>query len=434
MKELTINDFFQQQYKPYTNYDNSRSIPNLVDGLKISQRKVLYTCVEKNINYEYKVAQLGSLTANFTEYHHGEQNLSNIISNIAQTFVGSNNLNFLDPIGQFGSRLSPIPASPRYIFTKLSKNFRTIFKKEDDIILEYNYEDDAKIEPKFFIPILPGILLNSSKGIGTGFASHILARDYEELTKYIKAKLDNKSVARYKLLPYFKGFKGTVSHVEDNKYQIQGCFSRISATQIKITELPVDMYLDDIKKQLNKLIDTNVIKDYDDNSTEESFDIDVYFQRGILSNLDDSDIFSKFKLVTTITENLTCWLDTGKLKKFKDVREIIDYFIDFRLQKYSDRIVRLLEIVEVDIKAISNKIRFIRFYLNNVDKFKNSGKLQLLEILHEEMFDVSMLELRIYNLTKDKILEHENTLKSLLQQKSDLLVTTNLDLYLKELA
>lgn len=433
MKEITIDRLFQEQYRPYANYDNERSIVNLIDGLKITQRKVMYTCLLKNITSEMKVAQLASSVAFETHYHHGEQGIGGVICNLAQVFAGSNNLNWLEPIGQFGSRLCPVPAATRYIFTKLSKNFRQYFKKEDDIILEHLYEDEHKIEPKFFIPTLPGVLLNSSQGIGTGFASNILARNEKELSNYINAKLTGKSISDFKLLPYFNGFKGTVKHIEDTKYQIQGSFQRVSATQIKITELPIGMYLEDAKKHLNKLIDASFIKDYDDNSTEDSFDIDVFFQRGVLSTLDDDQLLDKMKLSTTITENLTCWLDTGKLRKFTDVRDIIDYFIEFRLNIYSKRIAKLLEIVGVDLKTVLNKIRFIEFYLNNVEKFRNASKLELLAILDDEDFDMSMLELKIYNLTKDKIKELNDNLKSLVKTKKDLLKTTNTDLYLQEL-
>ena len=433
MKEITIDRLFQEQYRPYANYDNERSIVNLIDGLKITQRKVMYTCLIKNITSEMKVAQLASSVAFETHYHHGEQGIGGVICNLAQDFAGSNNLNLLDPIGQFGSRLCPVPAATRYIFTKLSKNFREFFKKEDDIILEHLYEDEHKIEPKYFIPTLPGVLLNSSQGIGTGFASNILARNEKELSNYIYAKLTDKSTAEFELLPYFNGFKGTVKHIEDTKYQIKGSFQRVSATQIKITELPIGMYLEDVKKHLNKLIDGSFIKDYDDNSTEDSFDIDIFFQRGILLTLDDDQLMDKMKLSTTITENLTCWLDTGKLRKFKDVRDIIDYFIKFRLNIYSKRIAKLLEIVEIDLKTVLTKIRFIEFYLSNVEKFRNASKLELIAILDEESFDMSMLEMKIYNLTKDKIKELNDNLKSLIKTKKELTKTTNKQLYLQEL-
>ena len=432
MKEITIERLFQEQYKPYANYDNERSIVNLIDGLKITQRKVLYTCLLKNVNSEMKVAQLASSVAYETQYHHGEQGIAGVICNLAQDFTGSNNLNWLDPIGQFGSRLSPVPAAARYIFTKLSKNFRLYFRKEDDIILEHLFEDDFKIEPNFFVPILPGVLLNNSLGIGTGFASTILSRDPKELAKYIKAKLSGSS-KKFQLLPHFRGFKGSVTRLDDNKYQIKGSISRINATQVKITELPVGMYLDDIKKQLNKLVENNSIKDYEDNSTEEGFDIDVFYQRGILNSMEDDTILEKLKLVTTVTENLTCWLPTGKLRKFGSVNEIIDYFIDWRLGKYTDRINKLIEILDNDIIDLNERVRFIYFYLGNVNKFKNASKIELFSILEENNFDSKLLDMKIWNLTGDRIVELEHKVKSLVEQKVELQETTNIVLYAKEL-
>lgn len=432
MKEITINRLFQEQYRPYANYDNERSLPNLVDGLKITQRKVLYTCLLKNVNSEMKVAQLASSVAYETQYHHGEQGIAGVICNLAQNFTGSNNLNWLDPIGQFGSRLSPVPAAARYIFTKMSKNFRLYFRKEDDIILEHLYEDDFKIEPNFFVPILPGVLLNSSQGIGTGFASMILSRDPRELSRYIKSKLSGNS-KKFNLLPYFSGFKGTVSRVDVNKYQIQGCIERINATQVKIIELPIGMYLDDIKKQLNKLVENGSIKDYEDNSTEEGFDIDVFYQRGILNSMEDDTILEKLKLVTTVTENLTCWLPTGKLRKFGSVNEIIDYFIDWRLGKYTDRINKLIEILDKDIVDLNERVRFIYFYLDNVNKFKNTSKVELLSILEENNFNSKLLDMKIWNLTGDRIVELEENIESLIEQKVELEQTTNIILYAKEL-
>jgi DNA topoisomerase-2 len=432
MKEITIERLFQEQYKPYANYDNERSIVNLIDGLKITQRKVLYTCLLKNVNSEMKVAQLASSVAYETQYHHGEQGIAGVICNLAQDFTGSNNLNWLDPIGQFGSRLSPVPAAARYIFTKLSKNFRLYFRKEDDIILEHLFEDDFKIEPNFFVPILPGVLLNNSLGIGTGFASTILSRDPKELAKYIKAKLSGSS-KKFQLLPHFRGFKGSVTRLDDNKYQIKGSICRINATQVKITELPVGMYLDDIKKQLNKLVENNSIKDYEDNSTEEGFDIDVFYQRGILNSMEDDTILEKLKLVTTVTENLTCWLPTGKLRKFGSVNEIIDYFIDWRLGKYTDRINKLIEILDSDIVELNERIRFIYFYLGNVNKFKNASKIELFSILEENNFDSKLLDMKIWNLTGDRIIELEQKVKSLVEQKVELQETTNIVLYAKEL-
>ncbi len=432
MKEISIDRFFQEQYRPYANYDNERSLPNLIDGLKITQRKILYTCLLKNISSEIKVAQLASSVAYETQYHHGEAGIGGVICNLAQNYVGSNNLNWLDPIGQFGSRLSPVPAAHRYIFTKLSKNFRKYFKKEDDIILDYLYEDDSRIEPKFYIPILPGILLNNSQGIGTGFASLILSRKPEEITKYIENKLSGKK-RKVDLLPYFEGFKGSVSKVDINKYLIAGCFERISATQIKITEIPVGMYLEDILKHLKKLLESGYIKDFDDNSEEEFFDIDVHFQRGVLSGLTDDDVINKLKLSTTVTENLTCWLPIEKLKKFGSVEEIIDYFIEWRLEKYTDRIITQTSLLTEDINDLTEKVRFLNFYLSNTEQFRNASKLELITILDENNFSDTLLDMKIWNLTKDKIEELQNKIEELKLKRKELSQTKNTDLYLLEL-
>lgn len=432
MNQLTTKEFFNTQYKAYSLYDNERSIPNLIDGLKISQRKCLYTCIKKNITKEFKVAQLASSVAFETAYHHGEAGLGGVICGLAQNFVGSNNYNFLEPVGQFGSRLSPIPAAHRYIFTHLSKNFREFFKKEDDIILDYLYDDEQQIEPKYFIPIIPGILINGSEGIGTGFASKIFPRDISDVKKYIKESLCRAEYTK-PLLPYFEGFKGKVIQIEPNKYELHGCIKRINSTTLKITELPPGMYLDDIKKQLNKLVESNFIKDYDDNSTEEGFDIDVYMQRTTLNELSDDKFLEKFKLISTVSENLTCWLENGKLKKFDSVTDIIDYFIEFRLRKYSERIETLIKLISQDIKNLAEKIRFIYFYLSNVELFRNSSKLELLALLDDNDFNEDMLNMKIYNLTKDKISELESALKELNERKKELQKTTNLDLYLGEL-
>nr|XP_021509139.1 DNA topoisomerase 2-alpha [Meriones unguiculatus] len=128
---LTYNDFINKELILFSNSDNERSIPSMVDGLKPGQRKVLFTCFKRNDKREVKVAQLAGSVAEMSSYHHGEMSLMMTIINLAQNFVGSNNLNLLQPIGQFGTRLhgGKDSASPRYIFTMLRwlpsyKNFK----------------------------------------------------------------------------------------------------------------------------------------------------------------------------------------------------------------------------------------------------------------------------------------------------------------------
>ena len=175
LRELTFSDFVNKELVQFSRYDNERSIPQLVDGWKVGQRKVLSAVFKKNTKAEMKVARLSGYVAEQSAYHHGEQSLQQTIITMAQRFVGSNNLNFLEPVGQFGSRKEggKDASAPRYIFTKLAPYTRLVFPGADDPLLEYLYEEGQKIEPKYYVPVIPTILVNGSEGIGTGWSSFI---------------------------------------------------------------------------------------------------------------------------------------------------------------------------------------------------------------------------------------------------------------------
>ena len=153
-----------------------RAIPNAIDGFKPSQRKVLYVCFVRNDKREVKVAQLSGSVAEKSAYHYGEVSLQATIIKLAQDFVGSNNINLLLPNGQFGSRRKggADHAASRYIFTKLSPLARKIYPEVDDNLYEYVVDDNQRVEPKFYAPIIPMALVNGSVGIGTGWATKIL--------------------------------------------------------------------------------------------------------------------------------------------------------------------------------------------------------------------------------------------------------------------
>ena len=148
---VTIRDLVNKELVLFSIEDNIRSIPNLVDGLKPSQRKIIYACIKRNLISDIKVSQLAGYVSEHTSYHHGEQSLQDTIINLAQDFVGSNNINLLVPSGQFGTRLhgGKDSSSPRYIFTRLSKEFKNVFHPDDYNLLEYLNDDGLDIEPKF---------------------------------------------------------------------------------------------------------------------------------------------------------------------------------------------------------------------------------------------------------------------------------------------
>ena len=198
---MNIKDIFKQQYIVSASYECATKIANIADGLKISARKILYTCLDENI-ISKKVGQLTSKTSDKTNYIHGEISLVGVSVGLAQRFVGSNNIPLLQTDGGFGSRLIPEAAAPRYIFTGIEKYLKNIFIPEDNNILETQYFEGDKIEPKYFLPIIPLLLVNGSEGVAIGFAQYILPRNIDDILKYINRRLIGQK-SNNKLLPYF---------------------------------------------------------------------------------------------------------------------------------------------------------------------------------------------------------------------------------------
>lgn len=234
----------------FSNADNVRSIPSLVDGLKPGQRKVLFTCIKRNDKREVKVAQLAGSVGEQSAYHHGEQSLCMTIVNLAQNFVGSNNINLLEPRGQFGTRLAggKDSASPRYIFTKMSPLTRMIFHPNDDALLKHEYDDNQKIEPVWYIPIIPMVLVNGAEGIGTGWMTKIPNYNPRELVENLRLMMNDEEPVI--MLPWYKNFKGTIEDCGDNRYVVSGEVAVIGTEKIEITELPVGTWTQSYKENV----------------------------------------------------------------------------------------------------------------------------------------------------------------------------------------
>jgi len=261
---ISFQKFINTEMIEFSNADNVRSLPSLVDGLKPSQRKVLYACFKRKIKNEMKVAQLSGYCAEHTSYHHGEAALhatskfffrnENGITNtalhlialiaivigMAQDFVGSSNINLLHPSGQFGTRLAGgmDAASPRYIFTQLSPLARLIFPEVDDPLLQYLDDDGQKIEPKCYFPIIPLLICNGCQGIGTGWSTFFPPHDPRDVVECVRAKLSQSPLPL--INPWVRGFKGNITLKEDKSgYRTTGICERVARKSILIKELPV---------------------------------------------------------------------------------------------------------------------------------------------------------------------------------------------------
>lgn len=432
----TAHQFMHGPMKEFSIADNKRSIPSLLDGLKVSQRKAIWGMMIRGENApEIQIERVSAAIAATTDYHHGTTSMESTIIAMANNYPGSNNLNVFIPSGQFGSRLEKSSSSPRYIFTRFSPNFRKIFKKDDDIILQNILSEGDKIEPKYFLPILPFMLINGAEGTGTGHACKILSYNPEDLRDYTINYLSGKKTKN--LLPWFNGFKGDVERNADtNQIAMTGKFEIINTTTIKVSELPIGTFQDQYKDHLHKIIDSDFIKDFDDLSTEDSFDFIISAPRSTTA-LDKSVLMQKLKLISRDTENYTLWNEEGKLEKFENVDSIMERFIGWRLDRYEDRRKKLIELVSEDSRFASEKARFIEFYLSNTSKFKTSTRQDALKLLSSKKFtdnDIpKLMAMSIWTLTGDEISKLMNEIEKLEEQLNSLNEDTNRGMYLREL-
>jgi DNA topoisomerase-2 len=421
-----ISSFINNEMITFSLSDNIRSIPDIYDGMKPSQRKILYTVLSKNITKDYPVASLGGLVKSHTKYHHGEASLEQGIVNLAQDFVGSNNISLLVPEGQFGTRLQggKDSASPRYINTYLDNITKHIFNKQDEDILTYLEEDGYKIEPEHYKPIIPMVLVNGSDGIGTGWSTNIPMYNPKDVIRVIENKINKKNSNRIR--PWYKGFKGKIEEVE-NGYITKGIWEIENSTNIRITELPVGYWTQDFIKLLHKYTEDKFIKDFEDNSTEIDVDIKINISRENMIKISNPDkLENKFKLSSKIyTSNMNLFVD-GKITKFSSPEEIIDTFYTKRLADYKERKKVILEKLNGDHLKLTNQVKFIKMVITDTLKINNRKKDLIIKDLVKNKFDMYndsydyLLNMSIYSLTKEKVDELNEKAKQKLSEIKDL--------------
>ena len=344
-KGVSYTDFVNKELILFSMADNLRSIPSVVDGLKPGQRKVLYTCFKRNLKKDMKVVELAGLISGLTAYHHGDASLQGTIVGLAQTFVGSNNINCLEPSGNFGSRLQGGSdcASARYIYTRLSPFARKVFHPSDEPLLTYNTDDERTIEPEVYVPVVPLILINGADGIGTGWSSSIPNYNPEDIVENLKLMMAGEPPKE--MTPWFRDFKGTVTRIAPDRYQFSGVIRQTSDNEVEITELPVRLWTQDFKDRIVNIIKAEKtpswIKDYDDYNTHR----DVHF----VIKMDDKHIKlaleegleEKFKLTKSIaTSNLVAFDAEGRITKYATVEDILKEFYGIRIKFYEKRKVK----------------------------------------------------------------------------------------------
>ena len=357
VKQLNITDFVHKDLVNFSLADLKRSIAHVCDGLKPSQRKVMYSCFQKNLTAEMKVAQLAAFVAEKSAYHHGEVSLADTIVKLANDYMGSNNINLLEPCGQFGTRLmgGKDASQTRYIFTRLTSEARKLFDPKDDAILNYLDDDGRSIEPDFYMPTLPMILVNGSEGIGTGFSCYVPPFNPKDIRDNITNVLNGKSIQKMK--PWFRGFKGKIMEQDDDSWVTQGVWTTIGRT-VKVTELPPGRWTQDYKEHLDTLIEKKIISGFTNNSTTENVDF-------LIQDYNGKDAVKDLKLQKTLrTSNMHLFHPTKGIHKYQSPELILKDFIELRYEYYKKRKEHLIKVLEAKAQMCDYKSRFVSMVIN----------------------------------------------------------------------
>ncbi|CAE6368969.1 unnamed protein product [Rhizoctonia solani] len=391
VQEISYTDFINRELILFSMADNIRSIPSVVDGLKPGQRKVIFGTFKRKLKNEIKVAQLVGYISEKTSYHHGEQSLTMTIVNLAQNFVGSNNINLLKPEGQFGTRSQggKDAASARYIFTNIPRITRTIFHPNDDALLHYLKDDNDSIEPEWYMPVVPVILINGADGIGTGWSTSIPNYNPRDIVDNIRRLMDGEPLVP--MSPWYRGFKGTIEKTGEDKYKVTGIVERTDKG-VDIKELPIRVWTQSYKEQLEEwLVGTqkapSFVKDYHEHHTTRS----VYFELTIaekdLEKAEAEGVEKYFKLVSNIsTGNMICFDPNGKIKKYSSPEEILEEFYALRLSYYQKRKQHLCDELERQYEKLSNQARFVNMIIKKELVVSNKKKADLCAELRQLNF------------------------------------------------
>ena len=386
--DIPYEEFIDKDLIHFSNRDLERSIPSLIDGFKESTRKIFYGCQKRKLySKEIKVAQLSGYISEVSAYHHGETSLQQAIIGMAQNYVGANNINLLEPIGQFGTRIKggADAASPRYIHTKLNELAKAIFIPEDNAVLHRLDDDGMLIEHEFYVPVIPMILVNGGLGIGTGFSTNIPNHNpsdiIEECKKIIQhldkhppiqtkeeLKTTTPLIEKLKLsssiTPWYLGFQGTIVPDKEGTFQSRGNWQWLDDQTVEITELPIGTWTEDYKDFLTSLLANNspVLKDFENHYTDKHVRFILKFYPNVRAAV-ELNFETEFKLVSNKNlsmNNIHLYNEDGAIQKYKNTEEIIKAWSTVRLATYYDRKKYQLKQLENKFTLVSAKVRFIQ--------------------------------------------------------------------------
>lgn len=435
--DVSYEDFVNKDLIHFSNYNLERSIPNVMDGLKTSQRKILFSALKRNLKSEIRVAQFAGYVSEHSGYHHGEASLNDAIIGMAQDYVGSNNLAWLVPQGQFGTRLQggSDAASPRYIHTYLQPYIGSLVPGDDMECLKYRDDDGLPVEPEWYAPILPMLLVNGARGIGTGYSTYIPQCNPNHLLvglqRWLKKEVELTDI---NLEPWYRGFNGTIEKTGSD-YTVKGKWT-IEKDTMTITELPVETWTSDYKEWLDKQTTEGVIKEYSDTST----DMMVCIKIKLTGNADHLKILEKSLTSKVKLTNMHAFDSECVINKYETLHEILDEFAVIRLDLYRKRREHCLAQMRQRLPFHENIVRFIEQQCldNPLPDLRRKTREECDALLEKEKFTKIpdydyLMDLPMKALTVTTARKHQADLETLRKKIADLEKKTAEELWLDDL-
>ncbi len=476
-KRIAYERFVHDELIHFSNADNIRSLPSLLDGLKPSQRKILFGCFKRRLTSEIRVAQLAGYVSEHAAYHHGEASLNSTIIGMAQNFVGANNLNLLVPNGQFGSRVGggKDAASPRYIYTHLERIVETVFRKEDMSILKYLEDDGDSVEPEYYLPTVPLLAINGCVGIGTGFSTNIPSYNPKEIVALLRLRLKGEvETLEGRLLdPWFAGFRGRMSRSDEVTWQTHGLYEfNDDDNTITVTELPVGTWTQDYKVFLDGLFEAPKARAGGGEGRSTASNSSPAEQMGFESFLDDfndrdvrfvlkftmdgylnfksaPEEFEKaFKLIENHkTTNMQAFDGDGRITKYDCVGDMVEAYFERRYEGYEERKAAILESLEAELEELRAKRKFVQLILDEeiVINRKEDDEI-VAALLEHDLPAISeplepgsikayeyLLRMRLDRLKASAVVELTKQVEAAEAAYAELEETTEADLWLRDL-
>ena len=445
MDKRTITDYYEKDVPAYASYDNLRKICG-IDGLKLSQRKLIYAAFKRCYSSWLKTDTMCAQTQIDTNYIHGAANLEVVIDNLVASYVGANNYSLLTGnSGGFGCRISPRPSAGRYTRVMLSNISKKLFIESDNNILEKQYFEGQYIEPKFLVPVFPVMFLNGTNGMSTGFSNEIQPRNPFEIIEYIKKKINGTEKPRMALLPWFKGHLGKVEYNKGlDRNESFGVVVRNNMTSYTITELPIGIDYQKYVEFLEKLCENGTIQDYDDKCDPKTDAI--LFNNKTTRDFtkkheDERKLYEVFHLVKSLPETLCCIDENNRVREFNSIQEILDAFIDLRLKYYDKRKAWLLDSLKDKLTTLASKYLFVKGIVDGeivVNKKKKDEIVAQLEKI-EKIKKVNgsydyLLNMAIHSLTKERLDELKKLIEDGKSEYAKIKTTTIQEMWSSDLS